>query len=417
MPPQSRNSAPPRARATSSGRNSAPSDSSTPWEGRSGARPSPPRKRAGRNSARPAQDVLPISVDIERAASIALAAASHLTPVGPQFKALPDFDHRTPTRLRNYALAALYAHVVANEASRDDERFTPVLEEATKLRELLLGAAEVLALFALVPADPVAEIRTGSGRLDAASDLIALNALFKAQWKRVEGKTPVTRPQVERTGVLGTELDELVASRKFVGPGDPASDDPQRTRARAFTLLVRKYDECRRGVAYLRWKFGDATRSRRPCTSAVAGGRASRATTNRRPRRTLRSRRPPTSRPRRSVTSRSIDPLGRVHGHRPGSRGSDTRSPFRGVRAGGSIEVRALSVPHAATAEPASTDAELATPRPRASRGQGHANPRRYSSASPSRALHHVWLSAVPRRRLRQPGGRCVHEHEQTGRR
>jgi hypothetical protein len=173
------------------------------------------------------EDVLPINVDIERAASIALAAASHLTPLGPQFKALPDFDHKTPSRLRTYALAALYAHVVANEASRGDERFTPVLEEATKLRELLLGAAELLSLFGLVSAERVADIRTGTGHLDTASDLIALHALFGEHWKRVAGKTPVTREQVDRAGVLGTELHELVASRKFVGPGDPDVDDPR----------------------------------------------------------------------------------------------------------------------------------------------------------------------------------------------
>lgn len=204
------------------------------------------------------EDVLPINVDIERAASIALAAASHLAPLAPQFKALPDFDHQTAGRLRTYALAALYAHVVANEASQDEGRFTPVLQEATKLRELLLGAAELLSLFGLVSAERVADIRAGTGHLDTASDLIALHALFVEHWKRVDGKTPVTREQVERAGVLGTEMHELVASRKFAAPGEPAPDDPQRVRARAFTLLVRKYDECRRGVTYLRWKFGDA---------------------------------------------------------------------------------------------------------------------------------------------------------------
>ena len=35
-------------------------------------------------------------------------------------------------------------------------------------------------------------------------------------------------------------------------------NEPQRTRQRAYTLLVRSYDECRRGIAYLRARFGDA---------------------------------------------------------------------------------------------------------------------------------------------------------------
>jgi len=41
-------------------------------------------------------------------------------------------------------------------------------------------------------------------------------------------------------------------------PAPVAADDPARTRARAFTLLVRKYDECRRAVVALRWHEQDA---------------------------------------------------------------------------------------------------------------------------------------------------------------
>lgn len=204
------------------------------------------------------EEVLSINLDIEKAASIALAASSNLKPLSASFKALPEFDGLAPQRLRSYALAALYAHIVATEVGVEEDRFTPLLEEATRLRELLLGAAEMLALFGLVSSERVAEIRAGTGHLDTASDLIALCALYGESWGRVGGKTPVTREQVERAGVVGTQLHELVAARRFATPVDPSPNDAQRTRARAFTLLVRKYDECRRGVAYLRWKFGDA---------------------------------------------------------------------------------------------------------------------------------------------------------------
>ena len=206
----------------------------------------------------PDEDLLPVNLDVERAASIALATASHIRPLLPSFKAMPDFDQNAPRRLRRYALAALYAHLVASEPVRDDDGIALLLEEATKLRELLLGAAEMLALFGLVSAVRVADIKLGSGHLDTASDLIALRALFGNQWESLRGKTPVTREQVDRAGVVGTSLHEMVASRKFVGPPAPSADDPRRMRARAFTLLVRQYDECRRGVMFLRWHYGDA---------------------------------------------------------------------------------------------------------------------------------------------------------------
>ena len=224
------------------------------------------------------EELLPVNLDVERAASIALATAAHLRPLLPVFKGLPEFDQSAPKKLRRYALAALYAHVVASEPVRDDNGFTPLLDEAIKLRELLLGTAEMLALFGLVSAERVAEIKLGSGHLDTASDLIALRALFGERWEQLRGKTPVTQEQVERAGVVGTALHEMVASRRFTGPPSPSVDDSRRLRAKAFTLLVRKYDECRRGVTFLRWQYGDADKfapsiyikgRRRPSTRVV----------------------------------------------------------------------------------------------------------------------------------------------------
>src|SRR5690606_26514452 len=72
---------------------------------------------------------------------------------------------------------------------------------------------------------------------------------------RIEDKTAITADEVERAGVLGTQL--LLALSH-----DPAPAVAELTaveiRARAFTLLARHYDECRRAVTYVRHHDGDA---------------------------------------------------------------------------------------------------------------------------------------------------------------
>jgi hypothetical protein len=70
----------------------------------------------------------------------------------------------------------------------------------------------------------------------------------------------VTKDMITRALTLSTELN-LVLGGRDLEDEDPLTErsDPAYVRAQAFALFVRAYDECRRGVAYLRWHHGDAT--------------------------------------------------------------------------------------------------------------------------------------------------------------
>lgn len=106
------------------------------------------------------------------------------------------------------------------------------LDEAKALRESMLVCAEALAHHGLVDAQRVREIRAGSGNIDLANDCGALNALFAQAWPEIGARRA---PSAQKA------------------PGGPSD------RARAFTLMARAYDQCRRAVTYLRWDEGDAS--------------------------------------------------------------------------------------------------------------------------------------------------------------
>jgi hypothetical protein len=135
---------------------------------------------------------------------------------------------------------------------------------ATPLRWKLLRAADEL-----VDATAVARIRGGSGNVDKANDLVALAALFSQSWDALHDKTAITRELVDEAALLGPSLLVALAEEPL-----PQPDDANGTRQRAFTLLVRAYDEVRRAVTFVRWAEGDAdtfapslyakTRKRRP---------------------------------------------------------------------------------------------------------------------------------------------------------
>jgi hypothetical protein len=202
--------------------------------------------------------VLPINVDIPRAVSVAVRAAPHLLALRPRFvEELPKHPVHLLDKLVTYALAAWYAHLLALPAAGQDT-LKQIKEEAAKLRETLLVAAEALGHKGVVDAARVATIRSGQGDLDTANDLTMLAALFAEAWDVVKNKTAVEWAEVERASNLGPELLIALGARDQPTMPSPKAADPAERRARAFTLLVKAYDTCRRAATYLRWEEGDA---------------------------------------------------------------------------------------------------------------------------------------------------------------
>ena len=131
-----------------------------------------------------------------------------------------------------------------------------LLEEAIKTREDMLLQAELLARFGYVSEARTAAIRAGAGHVDLGNDLEELGVLFGDILDKVKGLVLVTPAMVKHALELGQKLHVALGVKRV---GAAASvNEPQRTRQRAYTLLVRSYDECRRGIAYLRARHGDA---------------------------------------------------------------------------------------------------------------------------------------------------------------
>ena len=201
------------------------------------------------------EEIPRITIDVGRAVSVALGALPHLRTLRSAMKTeLPKHPVLLLDKLETYALAAWYAHLLVIPPAGDSTPVKNLLEEATPLRESLLIAAEALAHCGLVDAKRVAEIRSGQGYLDLASDMVALAALFLGSWEKLNKNTAVNLRQVQRAAELGPELLAALGERGQQPGVEGAADQ----RLRAFALFMRAYDACRRAVAYLRWDEGDA---------------------------------------------------------------------------------------------------------------------------------------------------------------
>lgn len=203
-----------------------------------------------------ADELARINVDIPRAVATVLSALPALLALRPTIaRDLPTFPLDALDKLETYALAAFYAHVVSLSGDEADGEYATLVDEATALRRALLVAAEALAHRDLLNSSTVARIRSGQGRVDLAGDLVSLSDLFRDAWPAVETKTAVTRAEVDRAASLASLLMAALGARS-AKKREPSVVKDQRRRA--FTLLARAYDQCRRAVSYLRWSHRDA---------------------------------------------------------------------------------------------------------------------------------------------------------------
>lgn len=225
---------------------------------------SPPRPSSAEEAfvlAKPAIDAVPsdalvvINLDIPEVVSATLGVLSRIRALRPELARLPDFDLDLVDHLELYALAAWHAHL---EAQRPGGRAAVqvLLEEATTLRLDLLREAESLVSRGVFEGSAVAAIRAGQGHVDMANDLVALATLYQKGWKLIAGRSFVTEAEVERAARLGSEL--LLAIGRREHEREAPHSAAGLTRARAYTLFARAYEEVRRGVGYLRWYRGDA---------------------------------------------------------------------------------------------------------------------------------------------------------------
>lgn len=199
-------------------------------------------------------ELVPINIDILVAVTTVLGAVPRLREFRAQLvSALPGFDAASFDRLEVYARAAGHAHARHLQVTSSPE-LTPLLEAAVKLREQLLADTTALVRRGLVPDAVLGSLKGPVGHRNLAFDLSALSNWLRESWSSIEGKTAIAPGEIGQARVLADQLLTAVGVREAGTSGVSRS---ALTRQRAFTLLVRAYDQVRRGMTYLRWNEGD----------------------------------------------------------------------------------------------------------------------------------------------------------------
>lgn len=200
-------------------------------------------------------DLVPVNTDIPSAVTTILGVVSRLSSLREEIAAKLPSDVGQVDKVTTYAHALSHAHSVYYAASAPFEPLPELAEQATKCRDVLLADAKALAIHGLVDPKPLAELKGGPGYLNIATDLSVLARIFRERWPAIVGVTPLTPSNIEEAERIFQQINQAYGERTQQ-PAEVAKVTEDRQRA--FTLLVRTYDQVRKLTTYVRWEKGDA---------------------------------------------------------------------------------------------------------------------------------------------------------------
>ncbi len=203
------------------------------------------------------EELVPINIDILIAVTTVLGVVGELRGFRAELVAkLPAFDVERFDRLEVYARAAGHAHALHLQVTSNPD-VAPLVDAASALREQLLSDATALARRGLIAGQALESLKGPVGYRNLAFDLSALSSMLRGSWSKLEGKTAIQQGELEQARFFADQLLTAVGLRE---QGPTTVSASALTRQRAFTLLVKAYNQTRRGIAYLRWDEGDLDR-------------------------------------------------------------------------------------------------------------------------------------------------------------
>lgn len=212
-------------------------------------------KHAATIEAVPDADLRAINVDVPVAITTTLGSwaeiQSHRAVIAAE---LPSFDLARFDKLEEYTLALAHAHAAWVSATKTTEPLPALVEEATKLRDLLYSDATALSKRGLFEAQTLTEYKTSTGYRALAFDLLGLGQKLSERWITIEGKTAISTDDLRRAEDFAERILQAVGAKE---QHTEAVAEASRLRQRAYSLYFDAYDQARRAITYLRWDHDD----------------------------------------------------------------------------------------------------------------------------------------------------------------
>jgi hypothetical protein len=200
--------------------------------------------------------LLQVNLDIPIAAQTVLGALPEIKSLRERIvKELPSFDIASFDKLEDYVLALVVVNSRYVMATQPPDDLNELSAESARLRERLTADARTLSLRGLFDARKVAALKGGQGYRNIGLDLQSLSEELESIWPTINGKCATTAEELKAATQMATRLLRVVGLRDQAPAIVGALVEE---RMRAFTHVIKVYEEARSAIAFLRRKEEDA---------------------------------------------------------------------------------------------------------------------------------------------------------------
>lgn len=202
-----------------------------------------------------ADQLLQVNLDLQLALQTILGAWPEIKALRDQIgQELPAFDVARFDKLEDYALALMYVQARYVMATKPPDDLLELVAEAARLRDRLYADAHALMQRALFDSRKLEGLKGGNGYKNLASDLQALATELEAILPTIQGKAGTTTEELQAATQMATRLTRIVGVREQSPAVMAALTDE---RLRAFTQVIKTYEDARAAVGFLRRRQGD----------------------------------------------------------------------------------------------------------------------------------------------------------------
>lgn len=203
----------------------------------------------------PADQLVQVNADVQTITRKILGALPEMQALRDRLVAeLPRFDVAAFDKLDDYVQAMKFAQSGFLIATQPPDDLQALTEEGGKLHDRLLADAKALAAYGLFDGNVLANLKGGNGFNNLAEDLELLSHAMIDGWAKLQTKALTPFDDVEAASRIGYRLTQIAGLREQ-GPARLAL--ASELRMRAFTVLVRTYEDARAAIGYLRRKEED----------------------------------------------------------------------------------------------------------------------------------------------------------------
>lgn len=199
--------------------------------------------------------LMPINIDVRQAHNTALGVIPKLAALRSRVAKLSEFDMDVYDSIETYAQALAYAHPMYLGAAPQSDELPELAAHAMALRDRLLGDATMLARRNLVDAKRLAQVQGGNGYLNIASDLATIVGVIRDSWAKVQGKSPIDESELAEADELYRRMTMATVNRTQASETEASWANE---RQRAYTLLIKAYEQARRAATFLLWPPAEA---------------------------------------------------------------------------------------------------------------------------------------------------------------